>query len=332
MRAVLLRRFGEPAELTVAEVADPVAGPGQVVITVGFASITFVETQIRSGHPPVPAMAPVLPVIPGNGVGGIVSAVGTGADPALLGRRVVSTTGGSGGYAERVAVPAASLIDVPPAVALPEATALLADGRTAMGLMAAAAIEPGETVLVEAAAGGVGSLLTQLAVAAGATVVAVAGGVGKLAVAAGLGAAVTVDYGVPDWPQSVAAAAGPVDVVFDGVGGAVGTAAFGLLRDGGRCFSYGMASGQFAQIPAEAAAARGVSLHRGVPVSPERMRELSQAALAAAADGTLRPLIGQVFPLAEAAAAHAAIESRQTAGKTLLATELAADGADPASL
>src|SRR5579862_6348647 len=128
MRAVLLRRFGEPAELTVAEVADPVAGPGQVVITVGFASITFVETQIRSGHPPVPAMAPVLPVIPGNGVGGIVSAVGTGADPALLGRRVVSTTGGSGGYAERVAVPAASLIDVPSTVALPEATALLADG------------------------------------------------------------------------------------------------------------------------------------------------------------------------------------------------------------
>jgi NADPH:quinone reductase len=138
-----------------------------------------------------------------------------------------------------------------------------------------------------------------------------------------------VDYRAPDWPQSVLAAAGPVDVVFDGVGGAVGAAASGLLRDGGRCFSYGMASGEFAHIPAEAAAARGITLHRGMQVSPERMRELSQAALAAAADGTLRPLIGQLVPLAEAAAAHAAIESRRTTGKTLLTTGLAADHTDP---
>jgi NADPH2:quinone reductase len=319
MRAVLLRRFGEPSELAVAEVADPVAGPGQVVISVEFASITFVETQIRSGHPPVAAMAPALPVIPGNGVGGVVSAVGDGIDPALLGRRAVSTTGGSGGYAERTAVAAADLIDVPAAVPMADAVALLADGRTALALMAAAAVRPGEIVLVEAAAGGVGSLLTQLAVRAGAVVVAAAGGASKLAVAAGLGAAVTVDYREPDWPHAARAAAGAVDVVFDGVGGAIGKDAFGLLRDGGRCLSYGMASGQFAWIAAEDAAARDISLHRGVPVSPERMRELSQAAVAAAAAGELRPLIGQVFPLADAPAAHAAIESRQTTGKTLLA-------------
>lgn len=320
MRAVLLRRFGEPRELALAEVADPVAGPGQVLISVEFASITFVETQIRSGHPPVPAMAPALPVIPGNGVGGVVSAAGDEVDPALLGRRVVSTTGGAGGYAELVAVAAAGLIDVPAAVPMADAVALLADGRTAMGLMAAAAVRPGETVLVEAAAGGVGSLLTQLAVRAGAIVVAAAGASAKLAVAAGLGAMVTADYRAPDWPQAVRAAVSTVDVVFDGVGGAVGKDAFSLLRDGGRCFSFGMASGQFARIPAEEAAARDISLHRGVPVSPERMLELSQAALAAAAAGELRPLIGQVFPLADAAAAHAAIESRQTTGKTLLAT------------
>lgn len=319
MRAVLLRRFGEPGELALAAVADPVAGPDQVVISVEYASITFVETQIRSGRPPVPAMAPALPVIPGNGVGGVVSAVGEGVDPTLLGRRVVAATGGSGGYAEQVAVPAAGLIDVPAAVPMADAVALLADGRTALGLMAAAVVRPGETVLVEAAAGGVGSLLTQLAVRAGAAVVAAAGGASKLAVAAGLGAAVTVDYRAPDWPQAVRAAAGAVDVVFDGVGGAIGKGAFGLLRDGGRCFSYGMASGQFAPIAAEEAEARDISLHRGVPVSPERMRELSQAALTAAAAGELRPLIGQLFPLADAAAAHTAIESRQTTGKTLLA-------------
>ncbi len=256
MRAVVLRQFGGPDELALAEVADPVAGPGQVVIRVEYASITFVETQIRSGHPPVPAMAPVLPVIPGNGVGGVVAAIGDGADPALLGRRVVTTTGGAGGYAEQVAVDAAGLIDVPATVPMADAVALLADGRTAMGLMAAAAVQPGETVLVEAAAGGVGSLLTQLAAGAGAQVVAAAGSARKLAVAGDLGAAITVDYSVPDWPQSVRAAVGTVDVVFDGVGGAIGRDAFGLVRDGGRCFTFGMASGQFAWISADEAAAR----------------------------------------------------------------------------
>ena len=171
----------------------------------------------------------------------------------------------------------------------------------------------------QTAAGGVGSLLTQLAAGAGAQVVAAAGSARKLAVAGDLGAAITVDYSVPDWPRSVRAAVGAADVVFDGVGGAIGRDAFGLVRDGGRCFTFGMASGQFAWISADEAAARRISLHRGVPVSPERMRKLSRAALAAAAAGRLRPLIGQMFPLAEAAAAHAAIEARQTTGKTLLA-------------
>ena len=323
MRAVVLHRFGAPGELALAEVPDPVAGPGQVVICVEYASITFAETQVRSGRPPVPSMAPALPVIPGNGVGGVVTAVGPGTDAALLGRRVTSTTGGSGGYAEQAAVAAADLIDVPAAVPLAHAVALLADGRTALGLVTVANPEPGETVLVEAAAGGVGSLLTQLVSRSGARVVAAAGSAQKLAVAAELGAAVTVDYSAPDWPQVVRAAAGPVDVVFDGVGGAIGREAFDLVRDGGRCLCYGMASGQFAPIAADEAAARHITVHRGVPVTPERMRELSRTALAAAAAGQLRPLIGQVYPLAEAAAAHAAIEARQTTGKTLLATAAA---------
>jgi NADPH:quinone reductase len=320
MQAVVLRRFGGPGELAVAEVPDPVAGPGQAVIGVEYASITFVETQIRAGRPPVAAMAPALPVIPGNGVGGTVIAVAAGADQSLLGRRVVSTTGGSGGYAELVTVDTADVLDVPAGVAMDVAVALLADGRTAAGLAAAAAIQPGETVLVEAAAGGVGSLLTQLAAGAGARVVGAAGSAAKLAVPAQLGAAITVDYSRPAWPDEVRSKAGAIDVVFDGVGGAIGEAAFALLRDGGRCFSFGMASGQFARISADVAAARNISLHRGVPATPARMRELSRAALDAAAAGNLRPVIGQTFPLARAAAAHAAIEARATTGKTLLTT------------
>lgn len=320
MRVVVLTEFGPPGQLVLAELPDPVAGPGEVVIAVDFAGITFVETQIRSGHPPHPAMAPVLPVVLGNGVGGTVVAVGPGAaaDFAHIDRQFVTTTGGSGGYAESVAVPASELIPVPAGVPIDQAVALLADGRTAMALMQSAAIRPGETVLVEAAAGGVGSLLVQLARNAGATVVAAAGGARKVEAVQGLGAATAVDYQQQRWPETVMAAVGPVDVVFDGVGGTIGAAAFSLLRDGGKICMFGMASGSFTVVPEQEAAARNITVLRGVPVTPAQARELTVTALDAAVAGAVHPLIGQRFELADAAQAHAAIESRSTIGKTLL--------------
>jgi NADPH2:quinone reductase len=261
--------------------------------------------MVRAGRAPNPARAPALPAILGNGVGGEVD-----------GRRVVTTTGGSGGYAERVAVDEAGLIGIPDGLGTREAVALLADGRTAMALAAAAAIQPGETVLVEAAAGGVGSLLVQLARRAGARVVAAAGGGRKLEVARELGADVAVDYTRPGWTDGLDGA----DVVFDGVGGEVARAAFSLLRAGGRLCSYGLASGTFADVTGAEAAERNATLIRGLRLSPAEMSELSRAALAEAAAGRLRPVIGQTFPLARAADAHAAIESRATIGKTLLTT------------
>jgi NADPH2:quinone reductase len=319
MRAVVLSEFGPPEQLALAELPDPVAGPGQVLLSVEFAGVTFVETQIRSGHPPHSAMAPGLPAVLGNGVGGTVIAADPAAMPALAGQQFVTTTGGSGGYAELVAVPAAGLIPVPEGMALDQAVALLADGRTAMALMQSADIKPGEIVLVEAAAGGVGSLLVQLARNAGATVVATAGGPRKAEAAAGLGAAFAVDYRDPEWPELVAAAVGSVDVVFDGVGGAIGATAFRLLGDGGRICMFGMASGSFTAVPEQEIGARRITVARGVPVTPDRMRELTVAALDAAVAGELRPVIGQRFGLADAAQAHAAIEGRSTIGKTLLA-------------
>jgi NADPH:quinone reductase len=318
IRAVVLRAFGPPVGLVVEEVPDPVAGPGQALIRVGIANITFVETQVRAGQAPHPSMLPPLPAVLGNGVGGTVAAVGGGVDPELLGRRVVSTTGGSGGYAELAVVDAGGLVEVPQELGLADAVALLADGRTALALMRLAKVRVGERVLVEAAAGGVGSLLVQMAGRAGATVVATAGGPAKVSLAKERGAMIAIDYSEPEWDERVRAQGGPVDVVFDGVGGEIGRKAFDLLRDGGRFCMYGMASGSFTDIADDVATKRAVAVLRGVAVSPEDMRELTTLALAEAVAGRLRPLIGQTFPLDQAADAHAAMAGQTAVGKTLL--------------
>ncbi|WP_316043319.1 zinc-binding dehydrogenase [Actinomadura sp. CNU-125] len=172
---------------------------------------------------------------------------------------------------------------------------------------------PGERVLVEAAAGGVGTLLVQLAKAAGASVVAAAGGPAKTDVARRLGADETVDYREPGWSKEVA----PVDVVFDGVGGGVAREAFGLVAEAGRMVSFGLASGEWASVPEDDAVQRGVALVRA-GASQEEMRGFTRDVLADAARGKVRPVIGQRFPLRDAARAHAAIEARATVGKTLL--------------
>lgn len=177
MIAVWMDEVGGPEVLVARETPDPVPGPGEVLVDVAVASITFVETQVRGGRGPFRASPPV---VPGNGVGGVVRSVGAAGDPGLVGRRVVTTTGGSGGYASLVAVPADGLVAVPDGLGLDVATALLADGRTATLVARTVAARPGERVLVLAAAGGVGSLLVQMVGAAGATVVGSAGGPDKL--------------------------------------------------------------------------------------------------------------------------------------------------------
>ena len=318
MRAVIIRRFGPPSVLEPMAMPSPAPGPGEVAIDVDFAGVTFVETQIRAGRPPRPEMLPALPAILGNGVGGTVAEAGDAVDPGLIGRRVVASLNGTGGYASRTVADAARLLEVPAALTMRDAVALLADGRTALSLAGVAGLLPGDTVLVEAAAGGVGTLLVQLARNAGARVVGLARGERKLEIIKELGADVAVDYGDGDWPRRVRDAVGGVDVVFDGVGGPVGGTALGLVREGGRFCAFGMASGSFTEFPDERTAGRGIAVVRGAPVGPAQMRELSVAALARAAAGTLRPVIGQTFALDRAADAHAAIAARATVGKTLL--------------
>jgi len=315
-----MRAFGPPQVLEVAEVPDPLPGPGEVTIDVELAGVTFVETQVRAGRPPSPRMPPRLPAILGNGVGGRVSATGLEVSGDLIGRRVIASLSGTGGYAGRAVAAAGRLVEVPSGVALGDAVALLADGRTALGLARRAGLRAGDTVVVEAAAGGVGSLLVQLARGAGARVVALASSERKLAVARDLGADLAVSYGSDGWADRVRYAAGEADVVFDGVGGEIGLAAFGLLGPGGRFLPFGMASGDFAPVSPPLAEERQVSVLVPVPLAPDEMTGLTRAALAEAAAGRLRPVIGQVLDLAKAADAHAAIEARETIGKTLLTT------------
>jgi NADPH:quinone reductase len=317
MRAVVMREFGPPRVLKLAESDEVRPGQGQVVVDVELASVTFVETQLRAGTPPNRAMLPALPAILGNGVGGTVAEAGPGVDQGLVGRRVVTSLSGTGGYAERAVAAAGALVEVS-GVPLRDAVALLADGRTAFALVARAQLHPGDTAVVEAAAGGVGTLLVQLARNAGARVVALASSQAKLAVAGDLGAEVTVGYGEAGWADKVRQAVGGVDVVFDGVGGDIGLAAFGLLRPGGRFCPFGLASGLFTPVPAELAAERQVTVLRSTPLSAAENAALVRGVLAEAAAGRVRPVIGQELDLARAADAHAAIEARATTGKTLL--------------
>ncbi|MFI6103843.1 zinc-binding dehydrogenase [Streptomyces sp. NPDC051310] len=322
MRVTRAMRFGGPEVLVPGEAPEPVAGPGQVVLDVAAVDTLFVETQVRSGwggeYFPVEP-----PYVPGGGVAGTVRAAGAGVDEAAwAGRRVIASLGFTGGYAERAVAPASALTPVPDGLALDEAAALVHDGVTAMALLDATELKPGETVLVVGASGGMGTVLVQLAKALGARVVGTARGEGKAALVRELGADAVVDASAPDWPARVREAIGPggADVVLDGVGGRVGAAAYPLVADGGRFSAHGAPTGGFAPVDPAAAEGRGVRLLGigDVQLADDAHVRLAERALAEAAAGRLRPVIGAAFPLERAADAHAAIESRNLVGKVVL--------------
>lgn len=311
--------FGGPEVLRLIEKLDPQPGPDQVVVATEASGVTFVDTQIRAGRPPQGVARPTLPLVLGNAVEGRVTVVGSTLDNRLLGSRVVTATGGSGGYADRVVVSADVLTPVPKDLPLGAAVAVLADGRTALALMRATHVTAGDTVLVLAAAGGVGSLILQLARSAGvAHLVAAARGAEKLSLATDLGADIAIDYDREGWERQILEHTAGVDVVFDGVGGELGARALDLIRPGARFAVYGAASGQ--TTDANLVAAKGAHLiqTRDLVRSLEDNRELVQEALRRAAIGELRPVVGQTYPLSRASDAHLAIEMRQTIGKTIL--------------
>jgi NADPH:quinone reductase len=320
MRAVEAVAFGGPEVLEVRQLPAPVAGAGEAVIDVAVAPVLFLDTQIRAGlgRDWFPARPPY---VPGAGVAGTIGLIGTGVEPAWLGRRVVGGTP-AGGYLERAVVPADRLIPVPDGVDLTDAAALLHDGRTAFALVEATLPQPGEWVLVVGAAGGLGVLLVQLAHQAGARVIGAARGEKKLALITENGADAVVDYSRPDWAGQAArttGGAGPT-LVLDGIGGDIGRAAFDVTAHGGRFSAHGTPGGGFTTIDQGDAAERGISVLGidRVQLEPAEATRLTSLAITEAAAGRIKPVIGQTFSLERAADAHRAIESRAVLGKTLL--------------
>lgn len=318
MRVIEVARFGGPEVLTVTEASEPVPGPGEVLVEVAVADVLWVETAIRQGHggDHFPVRPPYRP---GGGVAGTVGSVGAEVDPAWRGRRVVARTE-RGGYLECAAVPVDALVTVPDAVSLTDAAALLHDGVTAFGLLDLVPVHTGDRVLVTAAAGGLGALLVQAARGAGAVVVAAARGAAKLDTLRRLGADLVVDYSEPGWTDRVRAATGGLDVVFDGAGAAYGRAAFELVVPGGRFSAHGCPAGSFAVPDPAVAGERRIATVgiADVQFSPEQVRRHLRDALDAAAAGRITPLVWRTFPLARAADAHRALETRAAVGKTLL--------------
>ncbi|WP_406401721.1 zinc-binding dehydrogenase [Streptomyces uncialis] len=321
MRATQVIEFGDPHVLVPVRLPDPVAGPGEVLVAVEAVDTLVVETQIRAGwgrdYFPI---AP--PYVPGSGVAGTVRALGDGVDPDWTGRRVAASLDLSGGYAELVAVPVGALTAVPDQVSLTDAAALVHDGVTALTLLHATGLRPGERVLVLGASGGMGTVLVQLAKAAGARVVGTARGDRKIALVRELGADAVVDASRPDWVEQARAALGGTgaDVVLDGVGGATGAAAFPLVANGGRFSAHGAPSGGFSEVDPDDAAARGIRLFgiADVQLPADERARLVARALEEVAKGALRPVIGATFPLDQAASAHRAIESRELLGKAVI--------------
>jgi NADPH2:quinone reductase len=332
MRAIQVRRFGPPDVLQVADLAEPVPGPGQVLVAAAACDVLFVDTMIRSG-----AGAGYFPIkppyVPGNGVGGEVVAVGASVSQEWLGRTVAAHTGGpggTGGYAQLAVADVEHAVVVPGDVDLLAATAVLHDGTTALRVLEVCDPRPGEWVLVLGAAGGMGILLVQLLAARGANVIGAARGQAKLAAVARAGAAAAVDYGEPGWADAVLGAAGGARpaVVLDGVGGAIGAAAFDLTADGGWFSAHGSPSGSFAGIDADAARSRRVrvSTIRDLQYGAGDRSRLMKDVLSHLAAQEIAPLIGQTFSLNDAAKAHEAIGARRTVAKTLLLTGLREPG------
>jgi NADPH:quinone reductase len=321
--ALVVTRHGGPEVLEVQQRPMPEPGPGQVVVRVAAAGVNFIDVYQRTGGYPIET-----PFVLGGECAGTVAAVGADVSDISVGE-VVATADASGAMAGAVAVAADKVVSVPDGVGADVAAAAMLQGMTAHYLVSSTyPVRAGDAVLVHAAAGGVGQLLVQLAKARGARVVATVGSAEKADIARSLGADEVIRYDEVDGSHELAAAVrdasgGGVQVAYDGVGKATFDASLGSLRRRGMMALFGASSGPVPPIDPQRLNSAG-SLFLTRPTlkhytgTREELLWRAGEILAAIADGSLTIAIGGRYPLADAAEAYRALESRRTTGKLLL--------------
>jgi NADPH:quinone reductase len=318
VKAIQVREHGGPEVLTPTEVPDPQPGPGQVLVEVAAVGVNFIDVYHRTGLYPLP-----LPMIPGAEGAGHIVAVGEGVDAALVGERVVSTNL-MGAYARCALAPADRVVPIPDPLSDEVAAAVLLQGMTAHYLVHDCyPVGPGDTVVVHAAAGGVGLLLTQMVTRLGGRVVGTVSTPEKEKLARDAGAAHVLGYeGFAEEVRRLTDGVG-VPAVYDGVGQATFDGSLASLRPRGIMVLYGQSSGPVPPFDLGRLATSGSlvitrpTLAHFVATREELTRRVTDL-LGAVADGSLTVHIGGRYPLAEAARAHEDLQARRTTGKLLL--------------
>jgi NADPH2:quinone reductase len=322
MRAIVVDRWLEPAELELREAPEPALRPGALLVDVKAAGCNFFDILMCRGTYQV---KPPFPLVPGAEVAGVVRAVGEGVSGFAAGDRVFGSSG-LGGFAERALVPAGGAWHLPDAMSFAEGAALpIVYPTSYAGLVYRAALQAGETLLVHAAAGGVGVAAVQIGRALGARVIATAGGADKLAVARRAGADVVIDYKAEDFVARVLEETGGrgADVIYDSVGGDVFERSLKCIAWNGRLLVIGFASGEIPSLKANRILLKNIAvvgLHWGAyaKFEPARIPETMRALLALYEKGAIRPELYRSYPLAQAAEALGALGSRNTWGKVVL--------------
>jgi NADPH2:quinone reductase len=321
MRAVVVNEVGGPDVLRVQDLPEPVPGPMQVRVDVAAAGVNFIDIYYRTGRYPLQ-----LPFVVGSEGAGVVSAVGAGVEDVAVGANVAWAMLPGTGYAEQVLVPADRVVPVPAGVDNEMAAAVMLQGLTAHFLTTSTyPIGPGDVVLVHAAAGGVGSLLTQMATAKGARVIATTSTPEKAAIAREAGATGVILYRDADLVTEVRRLTADVgvDVVYDGVGRSTFLAGLDCLRPRGMMVLFGAASGQPEPIEPAILGSKG-SLYLTRPTltnfiaARDELLARADAVLGWVASGKLHVRVGGRYPLADAGRAHDDLESRRTTGKLLV--------------
>jgi NADPH2:quinone reductase len=321
-KAIVVHEIGGPEVLRFEEVEVPPPGPGEALVRHRAIGLNFVDIYVRSGvYPP-----PSLPYTPGTEGAGVVEAVGPGVSEVRVGDRVAYVGGPLGSYSEARVIPARFLVKLPDGIDEKTAAAVMLKGLTAEFLIHSTyAVKAGETILVHAAAGGVGMILCQWAKQLGATVIGTVGSDEKAKFAAAHGCAHTINYSREDFVARVKeiTASKGVPVVYDSVGQATFMKSLDCLRPRALMVSFGQASGIVPPFSINILAAKGsLYLTRPTLATYVARREDLEASARRLFDvllsGAVRCEVNRTFKLAEAAAAHRALGQRETTGSSIL--------------